>query len=180
MFSYFNAPLQNTFIWESTLEKHLYLRNNLPICVFSGIKKQWRYSVYTNMEVLQNILAKKKKKQAVKHCDLYDKIGVKGVGRMWMYSCIFSWNGRTLHSRPFCTCGFILVNVLLIQKVKHTLSKVNLPSSFLLEEVEESYSHHFLINSNCWRTERKKGTENSYLSLRECKWRVSCFQSPDL
>lgn len=36
------------------------------------------------MEVLQNILAKKKKKkkQAVKHCDLYDKIGVKGVGRM--------------------------------------------------------------------------------------------------
>lgn len=35
------------------------------------------------MEVLQNILAKKKKKkQAVKHCDLYDKTGVKGVGRM--------------------------------------------------------------------------------------------------
>lgn len=53
--------------------------------------------------------------------------------------------------KPFCTCGFILVNVLLTQKVKHILLISS--KSFWLVKVEEPYSHYFLII----KEQRKKG-----------------------
>lgn len=109
--------------------------------------------------------------------------------KKWLRPCIFSHNAKWFcgwtklpleqtRSRRMWTARmgeglftlghFALVDLYLwmylFQKL-NTISKVS-PMIFGLGKVEEAYSHHFLINSNCW-TEEKKGTVNSCLSLRK-------------